>query len=101
MMAVPRRSQRAADEEADTHVNGTVEPAEEAAETVRETSEAETTRLPVLADENALATPHGPVARPDPGLYAVLGLDPSAPDHEIQTTYRRRAAKLIGNGSDN
>jgi hypothetical protein len=31
---------------------------------------------------------------PDAGLYAVLGLDPSVPDAEIQTAYRRQAAKL-------
>src|SRR5262249_39368647 len=34
--------------------------------------------------------------RPDPGLYAVLGLDPSVSDVEIQTTYRRMAAKVLG-----
>ena len=48
----------------------------------------------------------GPLARPgpriaaDPGLYAILRLDPSASDAEIQTTYRRQAAKLLGNGSN-
>jgi hypothetical protein len=35
---------------------------------------------------------------PDPGLYAVLGLDPSASDAEIQSTYRRLAARLQGGG---
>ena len=50
--------------------------------------------------------PAGPLARPgpriaaDPGLYAILRLDPSASDAEIQTTYRRQAAKLLGNGSN-
>jgi DnaJ domain len=96
MMAVPRRSQPAAD----THVNGTIETETPEPETAE--AEAETTRLPVLADaETALATPRGPELRADPGLYAVLGLDPSASDVQIQTTYRRQAAKLIGNGSDN
>jgi DnaJ-like protein len=117
MMAVPRRSQRAADEEAHAHVNGMVEPSvaeAEAPEVEPELAEAalepvvaedapdpepETTRLPILANEAALGTPIGPVVRPDPGLYAVLGLDPSASDVLIQTTYRRQAAKLIGHGS--
>jgi hypothetical protein len=46
-----------------------------------------------------LATP-GPRLAADPGLYAILRLDPSASDSEIQTTYRRQAAKLLGNGSN-
>ncbi|MDQ6671753.1 MAG: DnaJ domain-containing protein [Chloroflexota bacterium] len=45
----------------------------------------------------ALATV-GPHVDPDPGLYAVLGLDPSVSDAEIQTAYRRRAARLQGGG---
>jgi hypothetical protein len=125
MMAVPRRPQRAADQEPDTHVNGKVDPsaaaadAPEAASVVVEpapapaspddaaepeadsaTVESETTRLPVLADETALATPTAPSLRPDPGLYAVLGLDPSVSDALIQTTYRRQAAKLMGSGAN-
>jgi len=72
MMAVPRRSQRAADEEAHTHVNGKLEPSvaeAEAREIEPEVPEAvpapviaedqdpepETTRLPVLADGAARA----------------------------------------------
>src|SRR5207245_7371102 len=47
----------------------------------------------------ALPTP-GPRNPPDPGLYAVLRLDPSASDAEIQTTYRRQAARLLGSGSN-
>jgi len=47
----------------------------------------------------ALPTP-GPRLPPDPGLYAVLRLDPSASDAEIQTTYRRQAARLLGSGSN-
>ena len=56
--------------------------------------------------ELAESPPAGPLARPgpriaaDPGLYAILRLDPSASDAEIQTTYRRQAAKLLGNGSN-
>jgi DnaJ domain len=42
----------------------------------------------------------GPSLAPDPGLYAVLGLHPSVSDAEIQTTYRRQAAKLLGSGSN-
>jgi hypothetical protein len=105
---VPRRSHQAADEEPDTHVNGTVDPvaaAEENAEPEAAQHEAngeaevETTLLPVLAEDSALAAAPPPSVRPDPGLYAVLGLDPSAPDTLIQTTYRRQAARLMGNGS--
>jgi hypothetical protein len=53
-----------------------------------------------LSTVQALAIPasSGPRLAPDPGLYAVLGLDPSVPDAVIQTTYRRQAARLI-NGS--
>jgi len=114
MMAVPRRPDYAADQEADTHVNGTngtngtVDATPVATVAAQDDDpedvppEAETTRLPVLAEESALATPLPAAVRPDPGLYAVLGLDPSASEIAIQTTYRRQAAKLIGNGgSDN
>lgn len=110
MMAVPRRSQRAADEEADTHVNGKVEspaapdvdPDEAVPVSVDEPPVAadETSRLPVLADEAALAMPRGPSLHADPGLYAVLGLEPSASGSDIQTSYRRQAAKLLGGGSN-
>src|SRR5438067_6693672 len=116
MMAVPRRSQRAADEEADTQVNGKVDsptPAHASNGTdlapsgvevddgaTTEPAEDETTLLPVLADETALAAPVAPSIRPEPGLYAILGLDPSASDSLIQTTYRRQAARLVGNGSN-
>jgi hypothetical protein len=59
-----------------------------------------TTRLPVLATEVPLAPPGARAAlRADPGLYAILGLDPSASDAEIQTTYRRQAARLVRGGS--
>jgi hypothetical protein len=41
-----------------------------------------------------------PRVAPDPGLYAVLGLDPSVSDAEIQTTYRRHAARLMTSGAN-
>jgi DnaJ-like protein len=113
MMAVPRRSEHAADEEAHTHVNGTngKVDASTAAPTGSESTpvtvdaipedDAETSRLPILADAAALpALPPGPTIQADPGVYAVLGLDPSASDAEIQTTYRRQAAKLMSSGSN-
>ncbi|MBV9582724.1 MAG: DnaJ domain-containing protein [Chloroflexi bacterium] len=61
----------------------------------------ETTRLPVLAEQPALPAPRpdAPAIKADPGLYAVLGLDPSVSDWEIQTTYRRMASRLTGNSS--
>jgi hypothetical protein len=37
----------------------------------------------------------------DPGLYAVLGLDPSVSDAAILTAYRRQAAKLLSSGATN
>jgi DnaJ domain len=48
------------------------------------------------AHSTALALPSPLLA--DPGLYAVLGLDPSASGSEIQTTYRRQAARLLSDG---
>jgi hypothetical protein len=55
------------------------------------------------ADEptRAIELASGPGSPPDPGLYAVLGLDPSTTDAEIQTAYRRQAARLLGSGADN
>ncbi|HYY88104.1 MAG TPA: J domain-containing protein, partial [Chloroflexota bacterium] len=55
--------------------------------------------LPRSSPANALAIGGQRVAS-DQGLYAILGLDPSVSDDEIQTTYRRQAAKLLGDGSD-
>jgi hypothetical protein len=106
MMAVPRRADRAADQEADTQVNGKLELEESSEPESEAQSEPETTLLPVLADEAAdLATPAlpapNPLVKPDPGLYAVLGLDPSASDVQIQTTYRRMAARVLGGSGDN
>jgi len=49
----------------------------------------------------AIELASGPGSPPDPGLYAVLGLDPSTSDAEIQTAYRRQAARLLRNGADN
>jgi hypothetical protein len=88
MMPVPPRPQHAADPEADPHVDD-VNPPEE------------TALLPVLAEQPALPAPRpdGPTIKADPGLYAVLGLDPSVSNWEIQTTYRRMASKLMGSSS--
>ncbi|MBV9174082.1 MAG: DnaJ domain-containing protein [Chloroflexi bacterium] len=65
-------------------------------------AEADTTALATPDDEatRALELAPGPRLPADPGLYAVLGLDPSVSDGEIQTTYRRRAARLSRNGGD-
>jgi hypothetical protein len=90
MMAVPRSSERAADEEALTPANGTVEPPPPVA--------ASTPPQQIVKVVTAIE-PVGPRLDPDPGLYAVLGLDPSGSDEEIQTTYRRLAARLLGGGS--
>ncbi len=50
----------------------------------------------------ALPAPtEGPHPPEDPGLYAVLGLTPSASDAEIQTSYRRQAARLLNAGATN
>jgi hypothetical protein len=102
MMAVPPRSQRAADHEADPHVNGVnaPEPPPVALDDATDPPD-ETALLPVLSDQPALPAPaaDGPIIKPDPGLYAVLGLDPSVSDWQIQTTYRRMASKLMGSGS--
>jgi hypothetical protein len=124
MMAVPRRPKRAADEGAHTPTNGTVEPPSDALEhvdgngtspvapstpqqqivkvvtSIEPSADGDaSTGLEMGATESttALATV-GPRVDPDPGLYAVLGLDPSVSDAEIQTTYRRRAARLQGGG---
>jgi hypothetical protein len=48
----------------------------------------------------ALVPASGPRIAPDPGLYALLGLDPSVSDVEIQTTYRRQAARLGNSAND-
>jgi hypothetical protein len=94
---VPPPSQRATDDEAEAHLNG-VNGTQSA-----EASEAgeSTALLPVLAEPPALPAPapEGPHIKADPGLYAVLGLDPSVSNWEIQTTYRRMASKLMGGGS--
>ena len=45
------------------------------------------------------ATAIGPRLPPDPGLYAILGLDPSVSDVVVQTTYRRLAARLLSSGA--
>jgi hypothetical protein len=70
MKGVPRRSKRAAGQDAEKLVDGSIDSQELA---------------PAAADQ---------------GLYAVLGLDPSVSDAQIQTSYRRQAAKLLGSGSN-
>src|SRR5262245_45459261 len=111
MMAVPRGPERAADQAPDTHVNGKVaEPApptmngaepEPVVADPTPAAEAETTLLPLLAGEAELVPlPNGPALKGDPGLYAVLGLEPSASDAVVQTTYRRKAARLMGGPGD-
>jgi hypothetical protein len=93
-MRVPPPSQPTADQEAEPHLNGVDASAESAA--------AEPTALvPIASETPALPAPApgGPTLKADPGLYAVLGLDPSVSDWEIQTAYRRLAAKLMGSGS--
>ena len=91
MKPVPPRSQHAVDPEADPHVDAAngAEPSDE------------TALLPVLSEQPALPAPapDGPTLKADPGLYAVLGLDPSVSNWEIQTTYRRMASKLMGSSS--
>ncbi len=91
MMAVPRRPERAPDEEADAPLDP-IDAADLASGLANGSSESTTT--------TALATV-GPLVDPDPGLYGVLGLDPSVSDEEIQTAYRRQAARLQGGGGRN
>jgi hypothetical protein len=91
----PVHSSVVADAEASEGPAAVAEPASDAE------PEPTTTLLPVLADEAPLATVSpGPELKADPGLYAVLGLDPNVSDAEIQTAYRRQASKLLGNGSN-
>lgn len=119
MNAVPRRSERPVQAEADTHANGTLEPSPPAvpldepaatepvdappasapADAAFEPANSETSLVPI--EPGRLLPLVQPVSQPssDPGLYAVLGLDPAASDAEIQTTYRRRAARMLGRGS--
>jgi hypothetical protein len=120
MMAVPRRPESAANEEAHTLTNGTVEPPSGPLEHLDANGTspgAPSTPAPIVkviaavepnevsnVDDGfeegattALATVRAEVD-PDPGLYAVLGLDPSVSDVVIQTTYRRQAARLQGGG---
>jgi DnaJ domain len=118
MMAVPRRSERAADQPAEAYATGTPGNGEIADDEVANgdtvngehvagevaNGHGNATLLPVLAEGApvlATAPPEPPLATLDPGLYGVLGLDSSASDVQIQTTYRRMAAKLLRNGSSN
>jgi hypothetical protein len=107
MMAVPGSSKRAADEEALAPANGTVEPPsaesvtppEDEAEPPPQTNgSAQSTAALATTEAVAELANVGPRLEADPGLYAVLGLDPSVSDAEIQTAYRRQAARLQGGG---
>jgi hypothetical protein len=89
MKAVPRPPERAAEEEPAVDVTTAIEP-----------FDPDLALIPADDSTQALAVPPGPLLEPDPGLYAVLGLDPSVSDEEIQTTYRRRAARVHGGGSN-
>ena len=123
MMAVPRRSKRAADGEAETPVNGALPLPTTASEAAvhgalphpqqspppDSNGAAQGQAIEPLANNGlARATPidahaadgPGPRLAADPGLYAVLGLDPSVADALIQTTYRRQAARLLGSGAN-
>jgi hypothetical protein len=68
--------------------------------TALEPFDAELAIAPAEDSRLALAVQPGPQLLPDPGLYAVLGLDPSVSDEEIQTTYRRRAARVHAGGAN-
>src|ERR1700694_100470 len=110
MMAVPRRSRRAADGEVETPVNGTVDPPTTPSSDPSENGTVVHALAVPSPELNGSAReppiePHaadgpGPQVPADPGLYAVLGLDPSVPDALIQTTYRRQAARLQGSGAN-
>lgn len=102
MMAVPRSSKRAADasdDEAKTPANGSVEPPPVNGAAELPSPGAESAPPQQIVKVVTAIEPVGPRLDPDPGLYAVLGLDPSASDEEVQTTYRRLAARLQGGGS--
>jgi DnaJ-like protein len=131
MMAVPRRFQDAADQDADPNpmadratpkkrpVHATVADDEsvpletnaagEAQQPVEPTPNGTAHKGAPPSSETALVrveaaplatTTSAPDVKIDPGLYAVLHLDPSASDSEIQTTYRRMAARLRADGSN-
>jgi hypothetical protein len=90
----------------------------EPAATEPATNGAEPLPAPAVADDSsraALPAPEPPPAEPvepngktaigprlpeDPGLYAILGLDPSVSDVVVQTTYRRLAARLLSSGAN-
>jgi hypothetical protein len=98
--AVPRRPKPDA-AEIETPADGADPPDPPAA-----TEDPGASLVPVSSDQangSALAAVSpGPVptVAPDPGLYAILGLEPTASDAEVQTTYRRLAARLHRDGGD-
>lgn len=102
MMAVPRRSRRAAEGKVDTPGDGALPLPTTPSDAPANGSLAHPPLPP--APELSGATHADPIEVPaalaaDSGLYAVLGLDPSVSDAVIQTTYRRQAARLQGSGS--
>jgi hypothetical protein len=103
MMAVPRRPKPAAAAAAHDADDSLAAEANGLAETAAPDTNGHAL-LPAEADVPlALPAPASESLRApaDPGLYAVLGLDPSASDADIQTTYRRRAARLLNDGQGN
>jgi len=110
MMAVPRPSERAADEQADTPVNGTpalpapAAPSDDDLTTDFETTEFESDETDLATNGSVVPTQalalNGPHLIPDPGLYAVLGLDPAVSDGEIRAAYTRQAARVHGGGAN-
>lgn len=96
----PPADATAADAAATSGTLGTLAAADEAAPVrlPRPAEAADATLSESDAPTRAIELSEGPPVPSDPGLYAVLGLDPSAADSEIQTAYRRQAARLVGGG---
>jgi hypothetical protein len=103
---VPRRSKRAADQGSEALANGTAASLTNPSEAAHNgASEAAQNGAATVTDEKSLVpvevlAADGPKLAPDLGLYAVLGLDPSVADAEIQTAYRQQAARLLANGNN-
>jgi DnaJ domain len=83
-------------------------PDPEASELANSDHERAPTALPAPEGHHTEIVPvNGSVALPprevvpDRGLYAVFGLDPTVSDAEIQTSYRRQAARLSRRGNSN
>jgi hypothetical protein len=102
MSGVPGRTEPAAAPDGPV-ANGHITPPSEPVASEPEMANGSAPAL--VEDTQPLALPApataGPQAPDDPGLYAVLGLSPSASDAEILTTYRRQAARLLSSGATN